>query len=148
MSSSPVPADVREYLDSVEGDRGDSLREVFDVVHDAMPEGFELAMSFGMPGWAVPLSRYPLTYNKKPLAYVSLAAQKKYLALYLMAPYSDPAQDAAFRDEWTATGLPLDMGKSCLRFTSVEKVDLGIIARTVAATSVDDFIATDERIRG
>ena len=147
MSSAPVPADVRDYLDSVEGDRGTSLRAIFDTVHDAMPEGFELDLYFGMPGWAVPLSRYPQTYNKKPLAYVSLAAQKKYLALYLMAPYADPAQDVAFREEWAATGLPLDMGKSCLRFTSLEQVDLGIIARTVAATSVDEFIATYERIR-
>ena len=148
MAAPVTPPAVQDYLDAVAGDRGDALRTVFESVRGAMPAGFELGMYWGMPGWVVPLERFPTTYNKQPLAYVSLAAQKNYLALYLFGPYADPADDAAFREAWAATGLKLDMGKSCLRFKRLEDVDLGIIADTVAATSVDDFIATYEQMRG
>jgi len=146
MSDQPVPDDVRAYLDSVEGERGVALRETFDVVHDAMPAGYELGIVYGMAGWFIPLERYPNTYNKQPLAYVSLAAQKNYNALYLSL-YTDSELDVAFRTEWLATGLRLDMGKSCLRFRTLADVDLGIIARTVAATSTEDFIETHEHLR-
>ena len=147
MSTEPVPENIEEYLAGIPGDRGEAVRTVFDTVHAAMPEGYELVFSYGMPGWVVPLSRYPVTYNKQPLAYVSVGAQKQYNSLYLMGCYADSDEDRAFREEWAATGLTLNMGKSCLRFRTLGEVDLGIIARTVAGTSVDQFIETYERSR-
>ena len=147
MGAPQTPAEVQEYLDAVEGERGDALRAVFETVQASMPAGYELGIQWGMPGWVVPLERYPNTYNKQALAYVSLAAQKNYLALYLLGPYSDPADDVAFRAAWKATGLKLDMGKSCLRFRRLSDVDLGIIASTVASTPVDKFLADYERSR-
>jgi len=146
MSKQLVPEDVRAYLDGVEGERGVALRAMFETVHAAMPEGYELGISYGMAGWVIPLERYPNTYNKQPLSYVSLAAQKNYNALYLSI-YADSEMDVAFRAEWAATGLRLDMGKSCLRFRTLADVDLGIIARTVSATSTEEFIETYEQLR-
>ena len=146
MSSQQIPDDVRAYLDSVDGARGESLRAVFDTVHAAMPEGYELAMSFGMRGWVVPLERYPVTYNKQPLAYVSLAAQKQYNSLYLMSCVTDSDKDVAFREAWAAAGLTLNMGKSCLRYRTLADVDLAILTETVAGTTVDDFIAEYEKV--
>lgn len=140
-----IPAEVRDYLDSVDGERGDALREVFATVAEAMPAGFELGMGYGMPGWVVPLATYPVTYNKQPLAYVSIAAHKSYNSLYLLGLYSDSDEERTFRDDWAATGLKLDMGKSCLRFRNRADVDLAIIARTVAGTSVDRVIEFYER---
>ena len=147
MSIEALPPVVEEYLAGVPGERGESLRVVFDTVHDAMPNGYELVFSYGMPGWVVPLDRYPDTYNTHPLAYTSVGAQKQYNSLYLMGCATGSAQDLAFREAWAATGLKLNMGKSCLRFRTLADVDLGIIARTVAATSVDQFIETYERSR-
>jgi hypothetical protein len=95
----------------------------------------------------VPLERYPNTYNQQPLAYVSLAAQKNYNSLYLMALYSFPEKDAAFRTAWAATGRTLNMGKSCVRFRTLADLDLDLIARTVASVFVEDFIANYERVR-
>ncbi|TFD80227.1 DUF1801 domain-containing protein [Cryobacterium psychrophilum] len=112
-----------------------------------MPRGYELGMPHGMPGWVIPLSTYPKTYNGQPLSYVSLAAQKNYHSLYLMALYGNPAADAAFRAEWAATGLKLNMGKSCLRFKTLADIDLDIVTRSVASLSVEDFLATYERIK-
>jgi len=148
MTTSGIPAEVSEYLAGLEGARGDATRAVFDVVAKAMPRGYRLGIQWGMPGWVVPLERYPNTYNGQPLAYVSIAAQKKYTSLYLMCLYSDSTEDAEFRTAWAAGGRTLNMGKSCLRFTRLDDVDLDLVAQVVAAHPVDEFIDTYERVHG
>ena len=147
MSDQPVPADVAEYLASLEGERGDAVRAVFETVHRAMPEGYELGSFRGAPLWTIPLSTYPTTYNKQPLSNVSIIAQKNYNSLYLMGLYTDSVELQEFVDAWKATGLKLNMGKSCVRFKTVADVDLDIIAKTVASTSVESYIETYERLR-
>ena len=147
MSTEDIPAEVSEYLASLDGDRGEATRTVFDTVAQAMPPGYRLGIQWGMPGWVVPLERYPYTYNGQPLAYVSIAAQKNYSSLYLMCLYSESDEDVAFRAAWAAGGRKLNMGKSCLRFTRLDDVDLDLVAESVAAHPVEDFIATYERSR-
>jgi hypothetical protein len=144
MSTQTVPDDIRHYLDDVAGERGDALRAVFDVVHAAVPDGYELGVHWGMPTWVIPLETYPITYNKQPLSYVALAAQKQYNSLYLMV---SAEEEQAFREAWEATGRSLNMGKSCLRFRTREDVALELIADTVASTPVEQYIATYERSR-
>jgi uncharacterized protein YdhG (YjbR/CyaY superfamily) len=138
---------VEEYFAEIEPDRREVLRPVYDVVHAAMPDGYAETIAWGMIGWGVPLERYPKTYNGQPLAYASLAAQKRHYALYLMGLYSDPDRQRAFRDAWESSGRKLDMGKSCLLFRRVEELDLDLIRDTVASVPVDAFIATYERAR-
>ncbi|MGO4692125.1 DUF1801 domain-containing protein [Glaciibacter sp. 2TAF33] len=147
MTNQQVPVEVENYIADLSPDKRAVLYPVFDAVRDAMPEGYVLGMGWGMPGWVVPLETFPNTYNTQPLAYVSIAAQRNYHSLYLMALYSDTEADAAFRAEWAAAGLKLNMGKSCLRFRSLADLDLDIVARTVASVPVDDFIAIYERVR-
>ncbi|WP_100345725.1 DUF1801 domain-containing protein [Compostimonas suwonensis] len=143
-----VPAEVAAYLDGLPEGRRSVIRPVFETVREAMPEGYELVLAWGMPGWVVPLTTFPRTYNGQPLAYVSLADQKNYNSLYLMGLYSDGPEDRAFREAWEATGLALDMGKSCLRFRALGDVDLPLIARTVASMPVPRFLEVYERARG
>jgi hypothetical protein len=147
MSAPSVPPEVEAYLAALPAEKQAVVRPVFDTVSAAMPKGYDLGIHFGMPGWVIPLETYPTTYNKKPLSYVSIASGKRYESLYLMAVYSDPDADARFRADWAATGRTLDMGKSCLRFRKLADVDLGLIARTVAETTVERFLETYERLR-
>ena len=123
------------------------MRAVFETVNDAMPEGYELGDFRGAPSWTIPLSTYPVTYNKQPLDYVALIAQKNYNSLYLMGLYSVPEDAAEFERAWLATGRKLNMGKSCLRFKVLADVDLDLIKSTVAATSVELYLDTYERLR-
>jgi hypothetical protein len=147
MSGSPVPDEVRAYLDELPAERRAVIGPVFETVHTAMPDGYQLCMAWGMPGWVVPIPTFPHTYNGRPLAYASLAAQKNYNSLYLMALHSDSAEEAEFARRWRESGRRLEMGKSCLRFRRLEDVDLGILADTIAATPAERFLATYERIR-
>ena len=112
-----------------------------------MPEGYELGSFRGAPLWTIPLSTYPTTYNKEPLSHVSIIAQKNYNSLYLMSLYADSDELQEFVEGWTATGLKLNMGKSCVRFKTLADVDLDVIAKTVASTSVESYIETYERLR-
>lgn len=145
MSSPEVPTDVTEYLTSIEGERGDAVRQVFETVNAAMPEGYELVSFRGAPLWQVPLSTVPKTYNGQPLSYISLMAQKNYNSLYLMGLYSDPESNDAFRDAWTDSGLKLNMGKSCLRFKTLDDVNLELISDAVSDMTLDKFLAVYER---
>lgn len=138
---------VDDYLEGLEPDRGDTIRDVYDVVHAAMPAGYSEGIAWGMIAWSVPLERYPDTYNGQPLGYVALAAQKRHYSLYLMGLYSDSEQEQAFRGRWLATGRKLDMGKSCLRFKQLDDLDLDLVAETVASTPVEAFLATYGRVR-
>jgi len=138
---------VEGYLSGLEPDRRVVVQTVRDVVSAAMPAGYDEAVAWGMITWSVPLERYPDTYNGQPLGYVALEAQKRHYSLYLMGLYSDSEQDREFRSRWLASGLSLDMGKSCLRFRQLEDLDLDLVAEVVASMPVDDFLATYERVR-
>ncbi|UAJ80422.1 DUF1801 domain-containing protein [Leifsonia sp. ZF2019] len=144
-SADPPPADVVDYLESLPPRRREVFQPVFDTVAAAMPTGYRLGIHWRMPGWVVPLETYRDTYNKQPLAYVSIGAQKNYTALYLMALSSDSAEEGAFRRAWGRTGRTLHMGKSCLRFRSLSDIDLPLIATTVRAFPVERFVALYER---
>ena len=132
---------VSEYLDELPPDRAALIAEVRDLVNANVPPGYVEQMGFGMITWLVPLEVYPDTYNRKPLAYLALAAQKNYTSLYLMGVYADSADEAHLRDRWEARGTTLDMGKSCLRFRRMEDLHLDLLAEVIGAVPVEDFVA-------
>ena len=145
--ASSAAVTVDEYLLQLPAQRRAVVATVRDLVNANLPPGYVEAMAFGMIGWSVPLSRYPGTYNGQPLAYLALAAQKNGYSLYLNGVFSDPATEQALRDAYARAGTKLDLGKSCLRFKSLEGLLLDEVARLIASTPVDGFIAQYERAR-
>lgn len=145
---SSTAATVEAYLEELPPERRAVVAAVRDAVNAAMPAGYEEAMAYGMIGWSIPLSRYPATYNKQPLGYVALAAQKRHYALYLMAAYADSVQERCLREAYARAGLKLDMGKCCLRFKSLDTLLLEPVAEVIGSMSVEDYIARYEAARG
>jgi propanediol dehydratase small subunit len=123
------------------------LSAVRDVINEALPHGYVEGIAFGMIGWSVPLERFPDTYNGQPLSYVALAAQKRYYSLYLNSVYAGSVEQEALRRQWETTGRKLDMGKSCIRFTTLDDLDLDLVSEVVASTPVDEFIRVYEQMR-
>ena len=136
---------VDEYLDGLPPDRRDAIERVRETVLAHLPDGYEEQMLYGMISYVVPLDVYPTTYNGQPLALVSLANQKSYMALYLMCVYGEGEE--RFREEYRKTGKRLDMGKSCVRFRSLEDLPLDLVGRTIASMPLRDFVAHYERSR-
>ena len=138
---------VDEYLAALPPERAAVVAAMRDLVNAHMPPGYQETMAFGMIGWGIPLSRYPDTYNRQPLGYVALAAQKNSYSLYLMGVHADGEQERALLEAAAAAGKKLDMGKSCLRFRRPEDLPLQAIGRMIASIPVDDFIAMYEASR-
>jgi len=138
---SSAASSVEQYLDELPADRAEVVARVRDLVNASIPEGYEEGMLHGMITWSVPLEVYPDTYNGKPLAYISLAAQKHHYALYLMGVYADSVEEAWFRAQWVERGAKLDMGRSCLRFRRLADLHEDLLAEVIGSVSVADFVA-------
>ena len=131
-SSAPT---LQKYLDELPEDRRAVVEAVRGMVLHNLPEGYRESFNWGMITYEVPLERYPNTYNGQPLAYLALAAQKNYYALYLNCVYQDPEQEARLRDGFKKAGKKLD------------DLPMNVLAELVAATPPDAFIAQYEAAR-
>ena len=140
-------ATVAEYLAELPADRRDELERVRNLINSALPDGYREGMGYGMIGWVVPLERYPDTYNKQPLAYAALAAQKNSNSLYLNCVYASKERSERLKAAFAAAGKKLDMGKSCIRFKKAEDLALDAIAEEIASTAPDEYIRIYEEAR-
>lgn len=108
------------YLKSLPPDRHPAMRDLRQTIVDNLPKGFEETMSYGMNGYIVPHTGYPIGYHcdpNLPLPFVHIAAQKNFYALYHGGLYSQPNLLHWFTETYPKhTSARLDMGKSCVRF--------------------------------
>lgn len=137
---------VDAYLAELPPERREVIAKVRDFVRKHLPKGYDETMNWGMICWQIPLSRYPVTYNKQPLGYLALAAQKNNYTLYLSS-YQDEELDRTLREAYTKAGKKLDMGLCCLHFKKLEDLLLGPIGDVIASTSVEAYIARYEANR-
>jgi len=121
-----------EYLASLPPDRRDAVNEVWQVVRDNMPAGFEES-----------IGRKFLTFKAQGEWYVALANQKRYISLYLMPIYVYPE----FKAKFEASGKKLKGGKSCLYFTRAQDLPLELIAEIVSATPAQTYRDDVNRVR-
>lgn len=140
------PTTVDEYLAALSDEQRPTADAIRSLIVDHLPDGYVEALLWGMPNYVIPMERSGPTYNGQPLAYVAFAARKAGWSIYLMGLYSDGDEDRSFRERW-AGAKKLDLGKSCLRFRSLDDIDIPLVTETIAGTSVDDFLATYERLR-
>jgi hypothetical protein len=138
---------VDQYLDEQPPERREALATVRQAILDNLPDGYEETMQYGMISYIIPFERYPITYNKQPLALASLGAQKNYMTLYLMNVYGDPEIERWFHDAYKASGKKLDMGKSCVRFKKLDDLAVNVVGEAIARTPVDAFIRRYEEAR-
>ena len=143
-TATTTPAD---YLASLPQDRREVISAIRDLILRNLPEGYQETINWGMLSYEVPLETYPDTYNKKPLSYVGLAAQKNYNSLYLMSVYQDPADYQELMEAFAGMGVKPDMGKSCIRFKKLDQLPLQTISRLIAKTSVQDFVETTKSLQ-
>lgn len=135
------------FLDALPPERRAVLAAARDLVRAALPAGYEEQVEGSMLAYVVPLARFPKTYNKRPLMYAALAAQKHFTALHLPAAYMHPARRDALAARFADAGKKLDMGKGCLRFKSLDDLVVDAVREEIAATTPDAFVALYERSR-
>jgi hypothetical protein len=147
MVQSKAPT-VAAYLKSLPAEGRKAVGAVRKAVRAHLPAGYAETMQYGMITYVVPLKLYPAGYHTGkggPLPYTALALQKNHLSVYLMGCYGSKADEAWLKREFKARGKKLDMGKSCLRFKTLEDVPLDVIGAAVARWPVKDYIAKYEK---
>lgn len=109
-----------------------------------LPAGFNEEMSYGMLGYVVPHSTFPRGYHcdpKLPLPFMSIASQKKFIALYHMGIYAKKELLDWFVSEYPKhCKFKLDIGKSCIRFKKTEDIPYELIAQLCQKMTVDEWI--------
>jgi len=147
MPKPDKPTTVQEYLAKLPPDRRAVISKVRALVRKNLPAGYRESLGWGAITWAVPLSIYPDTYNGQPLCYAALAAQKNYNSLYLMAAYGDPRQRARLEAGFKKAGKRLNMGKSCVRFETLDDLPLATIASVVRSIPMKKYVEFARTVR-
>ncbi|GHH44924.1 DUF1801 domain-containing protein [Lentzea cavernae] len=129
---------VAQYLAELPDEQRAEVETVRDVILANLPDGYVEALDWGLITYGVPLEVSGPTYNKKPLLYVALGAQKRYYSVYLTTVMEE--FEESFRARWAETGKKLDMGKTCVRFKRSSDLALDVIGDEVARLSVPEFL--------
>jgi hypothetical protein len=145
MASSAATT-VEKYLSELPPERAEVIQSVRELVLAALPNGIVESMN-GMIVYEIPLERYPITYNKQPLLFAGLAAQKNSYSLYLHGVYASGTVDQRLRDAYAAAEMKLDMGKSCIRFKRLDQLVPDAITEAISSVIVDDYIKLYEASR-
>jgi uncharacterized protein YdhG (YjbR/CyaY superfamily) len=138
---------VDRYIAELPHDRRAAIETVRDTIVANLASGFEEAMNWGMITYQVPLETYPDTYNGQPLMYAALASQKNHMAVYLTAVYANDDSRESFLGKYRASGKRLDMGKSCVRFRTLDDLPVDLIGDSNSSMDVGTFIGNYERSR-
>lgn len=139
---------VEQYLAELAPERYSVIEPVRQLILQHLPEGYVETCNWGMLSYEIPLERFPNTYNRQPLSYIALAAQKNYNSLYLMPVAYDEPYAAWLQQQFSQAGKKFDMGKSCLRFRKFEDLLPDVLAQVIQRYSVDDYIGYYRAMRG
>jgi uncharacterized protein YdhG (YjbR/CyaY superfamily) len=141
---------VAGYLAALPPERREAMNAVRKVILKNLPKGFEETMTYGMISYVVPFKLYPAGYHcdpSQPLCFAGLASQKNHMSLYLMTVYGHKETEKWFVKAYKASGKKLDMGKSCIRFKSLEDLPLDVIGQAIARVPVEQYIKAYEDSR-
>ena len=138
-----------EYISKVPEDRKIPIQTLRKIILDNLDDKFEETMNYGMIGYVVPHSIYPVGYHcdpKTPLPFMSIASQKNFIAVYHMGLYADKDLLEWFQKEYAEhSKYKLDMGKSCIRFKKVDHIPYTLIGELVSKMTAQQWIKLYEK---
>ncbi len=131
---------VKDYLLELDEIRRPQIKKLVKLVRDNLKPGFEENMRWGMISYEVPMELSGATYNNQPLNYAAIASQKQYISFYLSI-YAEPDAYKEFTKRWARSGKKLNMGKSCVRFKSIDEADLETLAWAIRRLSAKQYLS-------
>ncbi len=141
---------VKEYIEKLPEERKKAIEKIRDIANKSLPKEIKEEISYGMIGYVVPHKIYPKGYHaspEKPLPFISIASQKRHIALYHMAIYIFPEVLEWFKDEYSKrVDTKLDMGKSCIRFKNPDKIPYDLLEELFKKITVEEYIKEYEQI--
>jgi Domain of unknown function (DU1801) len=145
----PATTTPDEYIAALPAGKQEAIKKLRSHIKKNIPKGFKEVMSYGMLGYVVPHSIYAGGYHCNPalpLPFISVAAQKNFIALYHMGIYLNDALMQWFVNEYPKhTKAKLDMGKSCIRFKKIDDIPFELIGKLAAKITVQQWINIYEK---
>ncbi len=139
---------VDEYLSSLPDDRVEIIAALRNEIKKNLPKGFEETMQYGMISYVVPHKLYPGGYHCKPedaLPFMSVASQKKHVAVYHMAVYEGALHDWFLKEWKKVSDKKPDMGKSCIRFKKPDDVPVKLFGALASKVKPKEWIEIYEK---
>ncbi|MEK4386550.1 DUF1801 domain-containing protein [Solibacillus sp. FSL W7-1464] len=137
-----------EFVAQIDEKWHEAYIKLMETIDENLPPGFEKSIDRNMIVYNVPLTTYPKGYHVTPgtpLPFLALAPQKRHIGLYHMGVYSDPELLTWFQESYAdAVPTKLNMGKSCIRFTSTKHIPYGLIGELSKKITVEQWITTYE----
>jgi len=141
--------ELQAYFDDLPEERKAPMLQLWQVLTDNIPAGFEARMCYKMPSFVIPHTVYPAGYHcdpKLPLGFISLASQKNYIVMHHMGLYANNELLEWFTAEYSKrVKTKLDMGKGCVRFKKPELIPLELIGELAARVSAQQYIDVYEK---
>lgn len=139
-----------DYIEKIEdSQKQGAVIKLRNMISKNIPAGFEEGMLYNMISYYVPHSLYPSGYHcdpKLPLPFISIAAQKNFVAVYHMGIYADQDLLNWFSEEHQKrVSGKLDMGKSCIRYKNPDKIPADLIGALAAKMTPIDWISLYEK---
>ncbi|WGD37843.1 DUF1801 domain-containing protein [Lysinibacter sp. HNR] len=134
---------IDEYVDRLPDERQGPFERLLAIIRESIDPGFEERMIYGMPGWVVPFSSFPAGYHAAPglpVPFINLGNQKNYISLYHLGLYTRLEDLEWFKTAYSRTGFPLNIGKSCIRLESMNKIPYELIGELVGRIGMDDYL--------
>jgi uncharacterized protein YdhG (YjbR/CyaY superfamily) len=143
------PSTPEAYIAELADDQKNAIIKLRNTILKNLPKGFKEEMSYGMIGYVVPHQLYPNGYHcnpKLPLPFLSIAAQKNFIAFYHMGIYAQPELLNWFVNEYPKhSHAKLDMGKSCIRFKKPEHIPYELLGQLCTKITVQNWINIYEK---
>ena len=138
-----------DYIEKIEDTQKQAaVIKLRNMIRNNIPGGFEEGILYNMITFYVPHSLYPAGYHcdpKLPLPFISIAAQKNFVAVYHMGIYADQGLLNWFSEEHQKrVSGKLDMGKSCIRFKKTSDIPYELIGQLMQKMSVEDWVSVYE----
>ena len=139
----------KDYIQQLPLERQKVIARLRNTILKNLPNGFEEQMSYGMLGYVVPHSKYPDGYHcspELPLPFMNLASQKNFIAVYHSGVYADAELYNWFVNEYPKhCRRKLDMGKSCIRFKSMDDIPYDLVGELATKMTVQEWISLYEK---
>ena len=119
---------VDQYIEELDEPRKGDVKALDQLIREAAPE-LKPTMEFGFPGYG----KYHYKYasgREVDWPAVSMANQKNYISLYVMCIIDGKYLAESYKDRLPKASI----GKSCIRFKSMNDVDENVLKEVVMQT--------------
>ena len=128
---------IEEYLEPLNDERKETISQLRKIIIEHLPKGYIETLEYGVISFIVPKEKYSRLPNGQPPAYISIASQKKYIAMHLNCYEPIPEW---FIDECKLKKKRINFGKSCIRFNKLDNLPVEVIPKLVTQHSVKELI--------